>query len=423
MEYIKKDLGSYKLHMIKTNKFKTIRVKVSFRRPIVKEEITKRNILSDILVQTSKNYKSRRDLAIKAQDLYAASISSGNTRIGNYINTDIILAVLNDKYTEKGNFASAVDFLHELIYEPNVKNEMFDEEPLNIIKTRTKTSLESLKEDSNLYSLIRLLEVMTPDSPMSYRTVGYIEDLETIDSKNLYEYYLDMLKKDLMDIFVIGDIDFIEVEELIRSKFIAKTFKKSRKKYYLDEIKPRSRKQIILEKDENNQSKLAVGARLNGLTTYERNYPLTLYNIILGGGEDSKLFRNVRENNSLCYYINSVPQKLDNILIIRAGIDKKNIKKTVSLIEKEMNTIKRGKVTESDLNMAKEYFTTAIDSLLESQLSILDHYYMMEVLGTDDIETRLQKMNEVKLSEVVKVAKKVKIDTVYCLEGVNYERD
>ena len=423
MEYIKKDLGSYKLHMIKTTKFKTIRVKVSFRRPIVKEEITKRNILSDILVQTSNNYKSRRDLAIKAQDLYAASISSGNTRIGNYINTDIILAVLSDKYTEEGNFANAVDFLHELIYEPNVENEMFDEEPLNIIKTRTKTSLESLKEDSNLYSLIRLLEVMTPESPMSYRTVGYMEDLEEIDSKNLYEYYLDMLKKDLMDIFVIGDIDFIEVENLIRNKFIAKTFKKSRKKYYLDEIKPRTRKQTILEQDENNQSKLAIGARLNGLTMYERNYPLTLYNIILGGGEDSKLFRNVREKNSLCYYINSVPQKLDNILIIRAGIDKKNIKKTVSLVEKEMNAIKRGKVTENDLSMAKEYFTTAIDSLLESQLSILDHYYMMEVLGTDDIETRLQKMNEVKLSEVVKVAKKVKIDTIYCLEGVNYERD
>ena len=120
MEYIKKDLGSYRLHMIKTSKFKTIRVKVSFRRPIVKEEITMRNILTDILVQTSNKYKTKRDLAIKAQDLYAASVSSGNTRIGNYINSDIILSVLNDKYTEEGNFSTAVDFLHDLIYDPNI---------------------------------------------------------------------------------------------------------------------------------------------------------------------------------------------------------------------------------------------------------------------------------------------------------------
>lgn len=423
MEYIKKDLGSYRLHMIKTSKFKTIRVKVSFRRPIVKEEITMRNILTDILVQTSNKYKTKRDLAIKAQDLYAASVSSGNTRIGNYINSDIILSVLNDKYTEEGNFSTAVDFLHDLIYDPNIENGMFSEEQLNIIKTRTKTSLESLKEDSSHYSLIRLLEVMDKNSPMSYRTVGYSEDLEKIDSKNLYDYYLDILKKDLMDIFVIGDIDFDEIENLIRNKFEVKTFKKCREKYYLDEVKPKSRKKVIIESDENNQSKLAIGARLNNLTMYERNYPLTLYNIILGGGEDSKLFRNVREKNSLCYYINSVPQKLDGILIVRAGIDKKNIKKTVSLVEKEMNAIKHGKITENDLNMAKEFFNTAIDSLLESQLSILDHYYMMEILETDDIETRLKKMNEVKLSEVIKVAKKIKIDTVYCLEGINNERD
>lgn len=423
MEYIKKDLGSYRLHMIKTTKFKTIRVKVSFRRPIVKEEITIRNVLTDILVQTSNKYKTRRDLAIKAQDLYAASVSSGNTRIGNYINTDIILAVLNDRYTEDGNFSDALDFLHDLIYDPNIENECFNEEQLNIIKARTKTSLESLKEDSSFYSLIRLLEVMGGDSPMSYRTVGYNEDLDLVDSKKLYKYYLDMLKKDLMEIFIIGDIDFEEMEELVRSKFAVKTFKKCRTKYYLGETKPRSRKKTVIETDENNQSKLAIGARLNGLTMYERNYPLTLYNIILGGGEDSKLFRNVREKNSLCYYINSVPQKLDSILIIRAGIDKKNIKKTVSLVEKEMNAMKHGKVTENDLSMAKEFFTTAIDSLLESQLSILDHYYMMELLGTDDIETRLKKMNEVKLSEIIKVAKKVKIDTVYCLEGVNNERN
>ena len=423
MEYIKKDLGSYRLHMIKTNKFKTIKIKVSFRRPIKKEEITIRNVLADILIQTSNKYKTKRDLAIKAQDLYAASITSGNIRIGNYINTDIVLSVLNDKYTEINNFSESVDFLHDLIYDPNICNEKFDEEQLNIIKTRTKTSLESLKEDSSYYSLIRLLEVMDKDTPLSCRTAGYSKDLKSINPKNLYEYYQDMLKKDLMEIFVIGDIDFEQITELIRNKFAVKTFKKCREKYYLDEVKPRGRKKIVIESDENNQSKLAIGARINGLTQYEKNYPLTLYNIILGGGEDSKLFRNIRERNSLCYYINSVPQKLDNILIIRAGIDKKNVKKTVSLIEKEMNKLKHGKITENDLVFAKEYFTTAIDSLLESQTSILNHYYMMEVLGSDDIETRLKKMNDVKLSEVIKVAKKIKIDTVYCLEGVNNERD
>ncbi len=423
MEYIKKDFGSYRLHMIKTKKFKTIKIKVSFRRPIIKDEITLRNILSEILIQTSNKYKTKRDLAIKAQDLYAASISSTNNRIGNYINTDIILSVLNDKYTENGNFATAVDFLHDLIYDPNVSDNQFDMEQLEIIKTNEKTSLASLKEDSSYYSLLRLYECMGKNSPISYRMVGYIEDIDKIDGKKLYDYYLEVLKKDLMDIFVIGDINFSEIETLIKKKFNINTFKKSRKEYYVEEEKIRRHKQIVIEKDTNNQSKLAIGARINGLTMYERNYPLTLYNIILGGGEDSKLFRNVREQNSLCYYINSVPQKLDSILIIRAGIDKENIKKTVSLIEKEMTKIKKGKITENDLVTAKEFFQTAMDSLLESQVSIMEHYYMMELLKTDDMETRIKKMNEVTISDIIKVAKKIKIDTVYCLEGVNNERN
>ncbi len=423
MEYINKDLGSYHLHMIKTDKFKTIKVKVAFRRPIVKSEITIRNILANILVQTTNKYKTRRALAIKAQDLYAASVSSKNDRIGNYINTEIMLSILNDKYTEEGNFKQGLDFLYDLIYEPNIKDNGFDDEQLQIILKSAKTSLESLKEDSNYYSLIRLFEVMDSDRPSSYRLAGYLEDIEKIDAKNLYKYYLELLHKDLMDIIVIGDIDFLEVEELIRNKFKQKTFKKSRSPYYLDEVKPRVRKRTVIEKDNNNQSKLAIGLRLTGISKYEKNYPLTLYNIILGGGDDSKLFRNVREKNSLCYYINSVPQKLDNILIIRAGIDKKNIKKTVTLVEKELNNIKKGKVSEADLKTAKEYFATAIDSLLESQTGIMDHYYMMSLLKTDDIETRLKKMNEVTLADIIKVSKKVKIDTVYCLEGINNEEN
>lgn len=423
MEYIEKDLGSYKLHMIKTDKFKTIKVQVSFRRPIIKQEITMRNILADILVQTSNKYKTKRSLAIKSQDLYAASISSNNNRIGNYINTDIILSILNDKYTEKGNFKEALNFLYDLIYDPNVDENGFDKDQLDIIKKTATTSLESLKEDSNYYSMIRLFEVMDPKRPASYRMAGYLTDLNKINPENLYKYYLEVLQKDMMDIFIIGNIDFQETEELIRKKFISKTFKKCRTPYYLDEIKPRVRKQYVMEQVENNQSKLAVGARMVGLTTYERNYPLTLFNIIFGGGEDSKLFRNIREKHSLCYYINSVPQKLDNTLIIRAGIDQKNIKKTVTLAEKELKQIQKGKITEQDLKMAKEYFATAIDSLLENQGGIMNHYYMMDLLKTDDIETRLKKMNEVKLSDVIKVSKKIKIDTVYCLEGVNNERN
>lgn len=419
MQYIKKDLGSYKLHMIKTDQFKTIKTRVCFRSPIKKNEITMRNVLCNMLTQSSKDYKTKRELAIKSQNLYAATIVSNNSRLGNYMNTELTLTVLNDKYTEEGNFSDALEFLSGVLYRPNVENNKFDEQSLEIVKTNAKTSLESLKEDSNLYSVIRLLENMEEDSPISYRGVGYLEDLEKINSSNLYTYYKKVLEKDLMDIFIIGDIDVLKTEELIRTYFKVKTFKKQKAQYLVEEKKPRSRKKTVIEKEENNQSKLAIGCRLVGLSDYERNYPLTLYNIILGSGSDSKLFREAREENSLCYYIHSVPNKLDHLLIIRAGIDRENIKKTTEVVEQQMALMRKGKFSEEDLNIAKEYFNTALDNITESESSLIDAYYMMELLGVDDIDIRRKKMNQVTMDEIVKVAKKVKIDTIYCLEGVN----
>ena len=96
MQYINKDLGSFNLHMINTDRFKTITISVLFHTPIIKEEITKRNILSDILLQSSKNYESKRSLTIKAEELYACDISTNNQRIGNYIFTGFNLQVLTE---------------------------------------------------------------------------------------------------------------------------------------------------------------------------------------------------------------------------------------------------------------------------------------------------------------------------------------
>lgn len=419
MEYKKLDLGSYKLHMLKTDKFKTIRVKVSFRRPIKKSEVTIRNVLCNMLVQSTKNYPTKRELIIKSQDLYATTITSTNSRIGNYINTDINLTVLNDKYTEEGNYQKALDFLKEVIYKPNVKNNQFDNPSLEIVKKQARTSLDTIKEDAGYYSIIRLLETMDQEGPISCRMSGYLEDLESIQADHLFKYYKSMIEKDLMDIFVVGNIDFIKTEEMIKSAFPIRTFKKKKSKYLVDPVKARRRKQVVIETLENNQSKLAIGCRMVGLTEYERNYPLTLYNIILGSGTDSKLFREVREKHSLCYTISSVPNKLDNVLLIRAGVDRKNIKKAITLITTQMSLMRKGKFSEADINVAKEYFDSALDSVIESEANMIENYYMMDILGLDDIETRRKKMKEVSAAEITKVAKKIKLDTIFCIEGVS----
>lgn len=423
MEYIKKDLGSYKLHLIKTDKFKSITVKVSFHRVIKKNEITIRNILSDMFMQSSKKYNSKRELTIKAQDLYAAGLRTTNSRLGNYINTDFYLTVLNDKYTEDGNFASSLEFLSEIIFNPDVEDGKFNEEKLDIVKSTCRSDLNSIKEDASNYSLIRMAEAFGEGEPISYRMMGYLEDLDNITGTSLYEFYLDMIKNDFVDIFVIGDVDIKEATDLIKMYFKFDILKKLKMPFMVDEKKPRRSKLVFNEKIDNTQSKLAIGCRINGLSEYERNYPLTLFNVIFGGCSDSKLFKEVREENSLCYTIYSITNKLDNVLLIRAGIDKENYKKTVSLIEKNLKDMCNGKFDETDILMAKEYYNTALEEIEDSQSKIINNYLMMELINTDDIDVKRDKMSKVTKSEIVKVAKKVTIDTIFCLEGVRNEED
>lgn len=423
MEYIKKDLGSYKLHLIKTDKFKSITVKVSFHRVIKKNEITIRNILSDMFMQSSKKYNSKRELTIKAQDLYAAGLRTTNSRLGNYINTDFYLTVLNDKYTEDGNFASSLEFLSEIMFNPDVENGKFNEEKLDIVKSTCRSALNSIKEDASNYSLVRMAEAFGEGEPISYRMMGYLEDLDDITGTSLYEFYLDMIKNDFVDIFVIGDISIKETTDLIKMYFKFDILKKLKMPFMVDEKKPRRSKLVFNGEIDNTQSKLAIGCRINGLSEYERNYPLTLFNVIFGGCSDSKLFKEVREENSLCYTIYSITNKLDNVLLIRAGIDKENYKKTVSLIEKNLKDMCNGKFDETDILMAKEYYNTALEEIEDSQSKIINNYLMMELINTDDIDVKREKMSKVTKSEIVKVAKKVTIDTIFCLEGVRNEED
>ena len=124
----------------------------------------------------------------------------------------------------------------------------------------------------------------------------------------------------------------------------------------------------------------------------------------------------------MLYYLFSA-YKLDKLLIIQAGIDKENFDKTVKLIEKALSDMKNGKFSDSDISVAREYFLTALEEVLENPDRIIDNYLMMELIGTDTIDVKKEMIKKVTKEEIIKVAKKIKLDTVFLLEGVKDERD
>lgn len=417
MQYKKTEVGPYNLHMIKTKRFKTVNMQIILSDEVKKEDITRRNFLSDILTYSSKKYKTKRDISIESQNLYAASIYSTSYRLGNYYNTDINLYFLNEKYSEENMTEKSLDFLSEIIFNPNVENNKFDSASFNVIKNNMHIQIESVKEDTRKYSMIRMLENMSKDAPYSYHGFGYLEDLDKITEENLYEYYKELLRKCSIDIFVIGDIDFTKMEKLIKEKFKFNVFKKKKNSPILYHNSIRTRPKTIIEKDNINQSKLAIGCKMKDLTDFEKNYVLTLYNIILGGGSESLLFQNVREKNSLCYYVSSASNKVDNLLIISSGISKENFKKALILIKKEMKNIGSGNFPDEMIEKAKIRYNSIIDEIYDYPNQIISAYYASEVLKVDFPEVRKKKIMEVTKEDIVSLSKKIKMDTIYLLEG------
>lgn len=417
MKYLCKNLGSYKLHMIKNDNFKQTIVRVVFRGPIKKEEITIRNFLSAMLTYSSYDYNTRRKMLLKTEELYSAGIYADSRRLGNEYETSFELLSLDDKYTEDGNFEESLKFFSNMILKPNVNDNKFDSKSFNIIMNKAALYLSSKKEDKDSYSIERLYEIMGDKTPISFSD-GYIEDLKLITRESLYKYYKDFISKSDTSIYVIGSFEFEDIDPLIRKYFRPKKYKKRYNDFIIEHSRRRLRKLKVTEEDKVMQSKLCVGLKMFNMTKEEKEYPLILYSIILGGGSDSKLFKEVREKNSLCYYIYASPNVFDNTMIINAGISKRDYDKCVKLINKNLKDMEKGTFSEEDVNKAVEIYTSSLTNLYESEEGLINFYSNMDILGTDDIETRKRKIKTVTKSDIVSVAKKVSVDTIYMLEGV-----
>lgn len=422
MDYKKYELGNLNLHIIKTDKFKTVNVRVTLKRKIIKDEINYRNLLSSILLESSKKYPSRRELQMKKEDLYNVIISSASFKSGAYTFLSYSLSCLNEKYTEKGMLEKSINLLLETLLNPDVNDGKFNPKSFNFVKSELKDYLISLDENPNTIASIRLEEEMGKNTPLEYSASGYLDTLDDITEKSLYEYYKSVVEDDIIDIFVIGDVDSNKIIEIFKNSSFRKKQNLKSESHFVTLEKNRNFKEIIENKG-FIQSKLLMGYQIDDMTEFERKYVLNAYNFILGGGNDSKLFREVREKNSLCYSISSSYSILYNDLVVSAGIDKNNYQKTVNLIKEAFKEIEQGHFKDSDLDEVKIIYQNACKKMYDNPFDIIRSYLLHEYFDNDLIEERIKNIEKVTKEDIITLAKKIKLDTIYFLEGGSDEQE
>ena len=335
------------IKVINTSKFKTICIAFFFFLPLDKEYVTYNSMLSKILTMGCDKYKTIKDISIKMESMYGAYIHSDILKKGDSQIIEFLIEFIEDKVSLEEIFI----FLKEIILNPLLEGDCFKEEYFKKAKELVKESILSRKNDKKELAKDRCIEIMCKDEKFSILADGYIEDLEKIDNKKLYNHYKEILKTSQIDIFAIGNIKENDIKDLVKKYFDIE------RNYIKDDFnfvyKEKTKENIVVEKYNILQGKLCMAYRTNIEPSSEMFIPLLVGNEILGGGSGSMLFNNVREKESLCYYINSFIYIFKGIVFIESGIDKKDYEKAIKCIKQNVENVIKGKFDDNNIEIAK----------------------------------------------------------------------
>lgn len=423
MIYKKYKNENYNLYIIKTDKFKSCLMEVVFSKPLDKSKVTIDNFLVENLGYTCKKYPKRKNMVEKLEDLYAASCYSVTTKVGNVLFSNFILEFLDPKYCDKNYLKDVLELPFEMIFNPNITNNEFDIKTFNIIKNRIRASISSLKENATRYAIQESLKAMDKDSPSSINSIGYLKDLEEIDPETLAEYYNEFLKTCTCDIYVIGNLDMEEVNMLI-NKYYRNRYLSTDKLNYFVANKPVRKVKEQIEVGSYTQSTLIQIYNTNTFTEREYNYVIHVFNYIFGNGSlTTKLNKYLREENGMCYSTYSMYQKLDGLFLIYVGTQSKYKDKCSKLIAKALKEMVKGEFTEEDIDYAKKALLSSVKSSQDTPSGLLDNYVFNSKLGTPLLKERAKELQTITKEEIITLAKKIKLNTIYMLKGNENEEN
>ena len=422
MNYEKKEIKKgIDIHNISTNKYKTNLYAVFLATPINRENVTKNALITAILRRGTQNLQSQDIISKKLEEMYGASFDCGIDKTGdNHIMKFYLEAISEEFLPEKEELAKkCIEILLDIIFNPLIEDNGFKDEYVESEKNNLKQIIESKIDNKRTYSLERCVEEMFKDEPYGLYKYGYVEDLDKLTPQNLYEYYKELIKQCKIDIFVSGTMDNEKTNSIIEQNDIIKTLKE-REPVYVKSDENNNHKEVEQEKvvEEHmqvGQGNLVIGLKVNS-NKENAKYITSVYNAILGGGANSKLFQNVREKESLAYTAASNYRRQKNVIFIRCGIEIENYKKALDTIKVQLEDIKSGNFTEEDLNNSKKLIVESIRGISSEQDTEITYYYGQELSNKlVSLEEYVKKIEEVTKKDVEEIANEIKIDTIYFL--------
>ncbi|MBQ4460126.1 MAG: insulinase family protein [Clostridia bacterium] len=401
-----------------TDRFKTGILSVNLVVPLA-GNVAEKSLLPSLLCASCAEYPDLLSLNRRLAELYGAELTPSASKHGENLVLRITMTMIGDRFALDGESISVecARLLCKALFEPNVENGAFRPDEVAREKRIRLDRIEALKSSKRAWAQKQMLELMCADEAYSLSVLGEEEDISALTPEQLYASWQDLLKTAFVQLQVVGDLEVEPITALFRE--------------YFDRVEDRHvvRGETVVipfaktvkrgeEEQDIAQSKLVMGFRCGMHEPFENYAAMRTFTDLFGGGTYSRLFMNVREKQSLCYYCAARLTAAKGILTVQSGVETENAERAEKEILKQLDEMKAGGVTAEDLEKSKrsmeDFFLSVFDTPEE-----LDGWLFSQV--TDDEfqtpEDLVADMKEVTVEQVVEMANNISLDTVFLLKG------
>lgn len=403
------------LTKISDPKYKTNVVRVRFIVPIDPDKLGVNALLTSLLVTSNAKVPSRSELSKRFLGLYGTSVGAVWGNVTDYQTLGLTISAIMDRYTIGGEVISeeAVRILLDCIFDPDLKDGKFNEKYFRLRKQELLDNIDAAINDKRSYGFMKAKEVVFEGESSALSELGSRDRAEKITQEEVLEQYRYLMDKAVIDITVCGGGEIDGAVDLLTDAF-KKVPRDAQDVEYIRHSPVKAQLRECEEPMDIQQSKMYMAYK----TKCRDIYTCKVFTTLLGGSAFSKLFTNVREKLSVCYYCDSFYMDLKGTMMIESGVDNANIEKAKAAIREQIEDIKNGKFTEEELENTKLYICGNFKSNYDSEWDIAAWYRVQDTRGTAySPEEVAEIINSVTAEQVIECAKSFEPDSVFILKA------
>ena len=401
-------------------KFKHNRLTVNFILPLDKATASDNAVVPYVLRMGCKALPDFSSLNARLQELYGATLEAGVSKFGGYQVMEVSIRFLDNRYALEGEdiTGECAALLAGIVLEPKLDEAgLLDEKDVALQRRYVQDTIEAEINDKRPYAISQCMQEMCAGEPVAVKTYGYPETAAAITPASASAAYRNMLRTAPVEIVFTGSGNPDTAKKLLASAF--KGLQREPVGYPL--IKLRGVAEQVREKTETmevGQSKLVMGMRCGEISTQRELNAARMFSAMYGGTAFSKLFLNVREKLSLCYYCASRFDSTTRLMMVDSGIEAANKQKAQDEIMVQLKAVAQGDFTDEELANTKLLLGNSLLTTTDSA-NAMEGWYMAQILRGQSLTPQqdIENINSVTRDEVIEAARKVSLDTIYFLTG------